>query len=152
MTLYNKVVTPTKVFCNDMIAISDWTEAATSSLNLANNKTAAVALVKLKGIPTGAKVLKVTTHLGVKAGSSADQDTKYTLSVRKVINASADVTDAEIKGNAEVTATASAKTDADVDTTFTIDEGYSYYLRVTSTTGSDAAAGNNLIGATVTYQ
>lgn len=154
MVFWRKILTPTTAFSNSLVATtaSGWAVGTSGNLTLANNKTAKAAVVKLD-VPIGSRFLSAKVHLGISADdASADHKTKYTLSLRKVINKADGVTDTEIKGVAEVTIDDDTKVDAVINSSFVVEEGYSYYIRVTSTTGSNAASKNNLIGATYMYQ
>jgi len=152
MALYDKTVTPTKAFCNNLVSIdaSDWLVNADGSLKLAHNKSAKVALVKLEA-PAGSRLLKVTSHLGIKAHNASNK-TSVTLSVRKVVNKADNVTDAEVKGVAAVEYAAAVKSDIEAQCDEIIAEGYSYYARITVTTADNANCTAALVGATVTYQ
>lgn len=154
MSLYKKSVTPTHLPCNDLISVADWTSAATGALTLAQNKTASVALIKLTGLPIGAQLINVTTHYGVGATSGGSATTLVTVSVRKVVAVAGGVTDTEIVGISEASYLADTLVNAVASPTSVvqIEEGYSYYVRVTSTTPNNAACDVALIGATAQYQ
>jgi len=151
MALYNKVVTPTKKLCVDLVSVdtSDWVAQATGSLKLAQNKTAKVCLVKLD-VPIGAKLIKATLHAG--AGATADNETATTLSIRKVVHKAGGVTDAEVKGVAAVSVVADTKLDINAIIGKVVEAGDVYYARVTATTANNAACDLEVIGATVEYQ
>jgi hypothetical protein len=150
MALYEKNVTKSSKFCNDLVPVdSDYTAQATGSIKLPRNMTAKVALVKLSA-PIGSKLIGVTLHGG--AGAAADNATAVTLSIRKVIHKAGGVTDAEVKGVSAVSSVADTKLDIKANFEEVVREDYSYYARVTATTADNAACDLEVIGATVDYQ
>lgn len=151
MALYNKTVTPSQKFCNNLVVTgTEWATNADGSLKLAHNKTAQVALVKLD-VPVGSRLIKVISHLGIKAHNASDK-TSVTLSIRKVINKADNVTDAEVKGISAVEYTAATKSDIEANCDEVIQENHSYYARVTVTTDDNANCTAALVGATIYYQ
>ena len=151
MALYEKSVTPSKKFCNNLVIVdNDWLVNADGSLKLAHNKSAKVALVKLDA-PIGSRLIKVISHLGVKAHDASNK-TGITLSIRKVVNKADNVTDAEVKGVSAVEYSAAAKSDIEALCSEVVADGYSYYARVTVSTADNANCTAALVGATVVYQ
>ena len=151
MSLYNKVVTPAKQFNNNLVIVdNDWVVNADGSLKLEHNKSAKIALVKLDA-PVGSRLLKVTSHLGIKAHDSSNK-TSVTLSIRKVINKADDVTDTEVKGVSAVEYEDAAKSDIEAQCDEIVAEGTSYYARVTVTTADNSNCTAALVGATAEYQ
>ena len=152
MALYDKNVTPTKKYCNNLVIVdNDWLVNADGSLKLAHDKSAKVALVKLEA-PVGSRLIKVTSHLGIKAHDASNK-TGVTLSIRKVIHKADNVTDAEVKGVSAVEYEEATKSDIAADiANETVREGYSYYARVTVSTADNANCTAALVGATLEYQ
>ena len=151
MSLWEKKVTPTKAICNDLVIVdNDWLVNADGSLKLAHNKSAKVALVKLD-IPAGSRLLKVTSHLGIKAHDASNK-TVVTLSIRKVVHKADNVTDTQVKGVSAVEYAAAAKSDIEAHCDEIVEEGKSYYARITVTTADNANCTAALVGASVEYQ
>ena len=151
MSLWEKKVTPTKKFCNNLVIVdNDWLVNADGSLKLARDNSAKVALVKLD-IPIGSKLIKVISHLGIKAHDASNK-TGVTLSVRKVVNKADNVTDAQIKGVSAVEYEEATKSDIEAHCDEIVEEGKSYYARITVTTADNANCTAALVGATVEYQ
>lgn len=151
MALYNKVVTPSQVLCNDLVSIDDeWTVASTGNLAIVHNQTSKVALVKLNA-PVGARLIKVISHLGISAEGSSNKTT-IAVSIRKVVNKADGVTDTEVKAVTAVEYEANAKADIVADCDEVVAENVSYYARITATTANNAGCKAALIGATAVYQ
>lgn len=151
MALYDKTVTKSSKFCNDLVPITadGFAVQATGSIKLERDKTSNVALVKLD-VPIGSKLIGVVLHAG--AGATGSNATATTLSIRKVIHTAGGVTDAEVKGVSAVSVEEDTKLDIRADFEEVVREGYSYYARVTATTADNAACDLEVIGATVEYQ
>lgn len=145
MSLYNKRVTGQKLFCNELMSVTNWANDATGCLKLAKAKTGAVAVIKLNSLIPHSRLLKVIVHYSVGAG--AETATKVTLSLRKVVGVAGGVTDTEIDGIAEATYVTDTAVEAEISVDEEIKEGVSYYVKVTATTFNDDASDAYIVGA-----